>query len=112
MHHCGGILYLIVVYALFFMCFVYLIFSNVYVFMIILRGVYMKINVNLDESLVKKIDERAKAMYISRSAYISTALSEKLRQDELVANLPKMFDTFEKIKDSLESQSGKGNGDE
>lgn len=61
----------------------------------------MRINVTLDESLVKSIDERAKAMYISRSAYISTALAEKMRQDDLMANLPKMFETFKEIKNSL-----------
>ena len=65
----------------------------------------MRINDTLDESLVKSIDERAQAMYISRSAYISTALAEKMRQDDLMANLPKMFETFKEIKNSLDSRS-------
>lgn len=65
----------------------------------------MRISVNLDESLIEQIDKRAESMYISRSAYISTALAEKMRQDDLVANLPKMFDAFKEIKDSLDAQS-------
>lgn len=39
----------------------------------------MKVNINLDDSLVKKVDERAKSMYVSRSAYICMALSEKMK---------------------------------
>lgn len=58
----------------------------------------MKVNINLDDSLVKKVDERAKAMYVSRSAYICMALAEKMKQDDLVATLPKILASMESMK--------------
>ena len=35
----------------------------------------MRCNVNIDEQLVKEIDEKAKSLHLSRSAYISMACS-------------------------------------
>lgn len=48
----------------------------------------MRININLSEELVKQIDEKAKEMYISRSAYIATALAQKMQTDALSKQLP------------------------
>lgn len=61
----------------------------------------MRINVNLSEELIQKIDEKAKSMYISRSAYIATALAEKLQSDDVMNMLPE----FTKVmKDAITSQ--------
>ena len=38
----------------------------------------MRINITMDEELVKKIDEVASKMYVSRSAYIAFAASVPL----------------------------------
>lgn len=63
----------------------------------------MRINVNLSEELIQKIDEKAKSMYISRSAYIATALAEKLQSDDVMNMLPE----FTKVmKDAITSQKG------
>lgn len=70
----------------------------------------MTINVSLDEKLIEKIDERAKAMYISRSAYISMALAEKMRQDDLVANIPEMISLMKDFKSDFDSSSLLDNG--
>lgn len=51
----------------------------------------MRININLSEELLKQIDERAKALYISRSAYIATALSQKLQSDKMLDNMPELM---------------------
>lgn len=59
----------------------------------------MRLNITLADSLVKEIDEKAKAMYISRSAYIATALTEKLQKDKTVDNMPEMLKVF---KEALE----------
>lgn len=48
----------------------------------------MRLGVNLPEDLVAQIDKRAKALYISRSAYIATALAQKLQSDTLLDNIP------------------------
>lgn len=54
----------------------------------------MRININLSEELLKQIDERAKALYISRSAYIATALSQKLQSDKMLDNMPELMQTM------------------
>lgn len=50
----------------------------------------MRINITLSEELVSKIDERARAMYISRSAYIATALTQKMQADDAMTMLPEL----------------------
>ena len=50
----------------------------------------MRVNVNLSEELVKKIDERAKAMYISRSSYIAMALATKMQTEDMMSVLPEL----------------------
>ena len=54
----------------------------------------MRVNINMDEELVKKVDEVAKKMYVSRSSYIAFAVSQKIQADETLANMPKMIDVM------------------
>lgn len=54
----------------------------------------MRVNINMDEELVKKVDEVAKKMYVSRSSYIAFAVSQKIQADEVFANMPKMIDAM------------------
>jgi predicted transcriptional regulator len=54
------------------------------------EGYVMRINITLSEELISKIDERAKAMYISRSAYIATALTQKMQADDAMTMLPEL----------------------
>lgn len=54
----------------------------------------MRLNINMDEELVKKVDEAAKKMYVSRSAYISFAVSQKLKSDVAMDNLPKIIEVM------------------
>lgn len=54
----------------------------------------MQVNINMDKELIDKIDERAKKLYLSRSAYISMAVSKMLQNDELSEQLPKLFKNF------------------
>lgn len=37
----------------------------------------MRLNINMDEDLVRKVDEAANKMHVSRSAYIAFAVSQK-----------------------------------
>lgn len=64
----------------------------------------MRLNITLADSLVKEVDEKAKAMYISRSAYIATALTEKLQKDKTMDNMPEMLRLF---RDALEFEKKK-----
>lgn len=54
----------------------------------------MRLGINLPDELVAQIDERAKALYISRSAYIATALSQKLQSDKMLDNMPELMQTM------------------
>jgi metal-responsive CopG/Arc/MetJ family transcriptional regulator len=62
----------------------------------------VKINITLSEELIKEIDQRAKAMYISRSAYIATALSQKMQADDAMLLLPELSKA---IQDAVKMQS-------
>lgn len=64
----------------------------------------MRVNINLSEELVEKIDERAKAMYISRSAYIATALTQKMQADDAMTMLPELSKA---LKDAMQMQAEK-----
>ena len=52
----------------------------------------MRVNINMHEELVKKVDEVVKKMYVSRSSYIAFAVSQKIQTDESLANMPKIID--------------------
>lgn len=54
----------------------------------------MRLNITLSDDLVKQIDERAKSMFVSRSAYIAMALTQKMQADDAMANLPVMASAF------------------
>lgn len=54
----------------------------------------MRININLSEELLKQIDEKAKSLYISRSAYIATALVQKMQSDKMMDNMPELMKTM------------------
>ena len=68
----------------------------------------MRVTVNLSEDLLKVVDERAKAMFVSRSAYISTALAQKMQADDAMKMLPEMAKT---LQDAMElMKQGKDTG--
>lgn len=55
----------------------------------------MRINISISEELCRQVDERAKAMFVSRSAYISTALAQKMQADDAMKMLPEMAKTLQ-----------------
>lgn len=61
----------------------------------------MRININMPDDLVKKVDERAKQMFVSRSAYISMAMSQKVQSDDLLDVLPEMRAKLNQLAASL-----------
>lgn len=54
----------------------------------------MRINITMNEELVKKIDEVASKIYVSRSAYIAFAVSQKIQQDKMLDNMPELMQTM------------------
>lgn len=64
----------------------------------------MRININMSDDLVKKVDERAKQMFVSRSAYISMAMSQKVQSDDLMDVLPEMRAKLNQLAESLQDK--------
>lgn len=65
----------------------------------------MRINMNMPEELVKKVDERAKELYLSRSAFITMAVSEKLQADDVVKIMPDVLSAINNLKNMEDSKS-------
>lgn len=56
----------------------------------------MKITVNIPEEVLEKADNRCKQLGISRSAFITMTVSEKLMQTDVMDNVPKMLELMSK----------------
>lgn len=54
------------------------------------------VSVTISRELLKKVDKQAKDLYISRSAYIVTALAQKIQSEELMKKLPKLTESLNK----------------
>lgn len=60
----------------------------------------MKLTISMDDNLVKRMDEAADLNYMSRSGFISHAVSQYLIQQDSVIALNKMSLALNKIADS------------
>lgn len=67
----------------------------------------MRINITMDEELVKKVDEIANKMYVSRSAYIAFAVSQKMQSDKMLDNMPELLET---VKSAVELEKTRQSG--
>lgn len=56
-----------------------------------------KITMNLPDDILEKADKRSKQLGISRTAFITMTISEKLMQSELIEGLPEMLATYKKM---------------
>ena len=56
-----------------------------------------RFNINLDEKLLKSVDEKAKSLSITRTEYMSIALSEKLRNDVAFEKIPEMLVAIQEL---------------
>lgn len=65
----------------------------------------MRVSINISDELLEKIDERAKKLYISRSAYISTALSQKLQADDMFDAMPQLLAKINEVGESIPDPS-------
>lgn len=77
----------------------------------------MRINITMDEELVKKIDEVASKMYVSRSSYIAFAVSQKIQADKMLYNMPELVQTMKSAVELEKAKQdswtiGAGNGGE
>lgn len=58
----------------------------------------MRINLNISDSLLEKIDKKCKELYLSRTAYITTACVYKLQLDETIESLPEVLKKIDELR--------------
>ena len=58
----------------------------------------MKVTINVPDDLLCKVDGRAKEMYLSRSAFITMALNEKLHADAYMDMMPELMAFMHQMK--------------
>ncbi len=64
----------------------------------------MRLNISMDENLVRKVDEAANKMHVSRSAYIAFAVSQKMQADEVLNNMPEVLNLLRQIRENREKK--------
>lgn len=60
-----------------------------------------KINMNIDEDLLARIDDAADRKHITRTAYMLTACEERLAADAFLASQPDIMKKMVELKDAL-----------
>ena len=66
-----------------------------------------RISMNMPEDLLKQVDERAKDLYISRSAFITMAVSQKIQADEMAKALPDIVKAYNEQKNKDDEKQSK-----
>jgi len=65
----------------------------------------MKVNITINNNLMNKVDNLAKCNYMSRSAFISAVLNERVKRENIL-------NTVKMLKDLLVKIEEKNGGDE
>lgn len=59
----------------------------------------MKVSLNISDDLVKMVDARAEALHITRTAWISMTISQKLQQDDVLDTLPELLRSMQEMRE-------------
>ena len=65
----------------------------------------MRINLNFPDDLVTVVDARAKALNISRTAWIAMAVSQRIQADDAMANAPQLVQSMQLALDAMLTKS-------
>ena len=57
-----------------------------------------RINITLSDELLPLIDEKAKQLHVSRSAYIAVCVTRQMQMDEMATQLPNMIELMNYFK--------------
>lgn len=55
----------------------------------------MRITISVTDELLRQVVEAAKKLNINRSAYVSIAIQEKIKNDNVATNLPKITELMQ-----------------
>ncbi len=67
----------------------------------------MRINFNINDELLAKVDAKAKELSVNRTAYISMAVSQKLQSDDMVKALPELYTAMKSLGEKLKNEEKK-----
>lgn len=62
----------------------------------------MKVSLNIPDELLVRIDEQAKSLSLSRSAYVSMTVTKAIQTEKILNSLPKVMEMNEKILSQLD----------
>lgn len=65
---------------------------------------YMRINMNIPDELLKKIDEKSAELYMTRTSYFIMAVTQKLQSDEVIESLPDIKNALKQIEDKFKNK--------
>ena len=72
----------------------------------------MRINITMNDKLVKEIDKAAKEMYVSRSAFLALAAAKMIKEDKMVEIMPELIDAVRMIVEHDKSNNDGSEGEE
>ena len=61
----------------------------------------MRVNLQMPDDLVARIDAKAKELYISRTAYMIIACTQKLDSEDMLKRLPELKDSIQSLADRI-----------
>ena len=65
----------------------------------------VRCNMCLDEDLIKRIDQKAESLSLSRSAYVSMVLTQNFQTEKMVESVPQLLSAVGALKDILSASS-------
>ena len=72
----------------------------------------MRINITMNDKLVKEIDKAAKEMYVSRSSFLALAAAKMIKEDKMVEIMPELIDAVRMIVERDKSNNEGSEGEE
>lgn len=66
----------------------------------------MRVSLYLSDDLVKQVDFAADSLHITRSAFISMAISQKLQSDAFITQLPDFIALVKSQSEKIERMQG------
>ena len=76
------------------------------------KGNKMRINITMNDKLVKEIDKAAKEMYVSRSSFLALAAAKMIKEDKMVEIMPELIDAVRMIVEHDRNNNDGSEGEE
>lgn len=68
-----------------------------------------RLNMNVPEDLIRELDQQAARYGVTRTAYVTMALSQKLQSEQITKSLPELQQMLERLQGVVERQENEKN---